>query len=251
MTQLLVDIGNTNVKFAESSSIDVVRVIPVSELDEYQLNQKIDLSPDEVFISNVSNDHVIKILKASFDVQMYQFISTEKCCGITNAYSNPSQLGVDRWLALHGVHFQQQPCMIVDIGTALTIDFVDTTGQHLGGWIMPGFTLMQQCLISGATQLDVVSNNMDSTLASKTGDAIANGSLVMVSETLNGLYKKYKQTLGGDLLPIITGGGAKPCLRFLDHAFVEQPNLLFKGMVSLLSQSHYSINDFARGISST
>ena len=62
------------------------------------------------------------------------------CCGITSAYREPESLGTDRWLGLIGAsRLVQQDSIIIDLGSAITIDLLRADGQHLGGAILPGF----------------------------------------------------------------------------------------------------------------
>jgi pantothenate kinase type III len=87
-----------------------------------------------------------------------------KCCqiytqkyalGVRNAYPKHNKLGVDRWLAmLAAYHYYNAPVCIVSCGSALTLDIVDSQGQHLGGMIMPGLNLMQQALSRGTANLN-------------------------------------------------------------------------------------------------
>lgn len=64
-----------------------------------------------------------------------------------HCYPNPQRLGVDRWLAMLGA---QTLCgddvLVIDAGTALTLDLLDKQQQHQGGWIVPGVQLAQQSL---------------------------------------------------------------------------------------------------------
>lgn len=59
--------------------------------------------------------------------------------GLHNGYQQPAQLGVDRWLALLAAWQRtQNACLVIDAGTALTLDLISSEGQHLGGYILPG-----------------------------------------------------------------------------------------------------------------
>lgn len=62
--------------------------------------------------------------------------------GVTNGYIEPGALGVDRWAAVVAAYAEARgPVLVVDAGTALTLDIVDVRGQHQGGWILPGRAL--------------------------------------------------------------------------------------------------------------
>ena len=68
--------------------------------------------------------------------------------GLKNAYENPQQMGVDRWVAMLAAWQQtRKGVCVVDAGSAVTVDFVDATGQHLGGYILPGLRLLQESLL--------------------------------------------------------------------------------------------------------
>jgi type III pantothenate kinase len=68
-------------------------------------------------------------------------------CGVTNAYSDPGQLGADRWAALIGArHLHAGACLVVNAGTATTIDLLGGDGVFRGGAIVPGAELMKWSL---------------------------------------------------------------------------------------------------------
>ncbi|HRN63017.1 MAG TPA: type III pantothenate kinase, partial [Luteimonas sp.] len=64
--------------------------------------------------------------------------------GLRIAYAEPSRLGVDRFLAMLAAHARGGACLVVGVGTALTIDFVDAQGRHHGGRIAPSPTPMRE-----------------------------------------------------------------------------------------------------------
>ncbi|WP_068830814.1 pantothenate kinase [Pseudomonas sp. BMS12] len=68
------------------------------------------------------------------------------CLGeVRNGYSDYSRLGLDRWLAVVGAYkLAGRACLVLDLGTAVTSDFVDANGEHLGGYICPGMPLMRR-----------------------------------------------------------------------------------------------------------
>src|SRR5829696_1781397 len=74
--------------------------------------------------------------------------------GVRNSYPDPSLLGVDRWVAAIGAYRRYgTACCVVDVGTAATIDAVDDRGTHLGGFIVPGPELMVRSLLQGTSDL--------------------------------------------------------------------------------------------------
>lgn len=66
--------------------------------------------------------------------------------GLTPAYKKPESMGIDRWLGLAAVWRPGQRVCVISAGTALTLDFVEPGGEHLGGFIAPGIDLGRQAL---------------------------------------------------------------------------------------------------------
>ncbi len=83
--------------------------------------------------------------------------SGERFGSLINGYADPVQLGVDRWLAMIAAHRQAEgrACVLVDSGTALTVDIIRADGRHLGGYIAPGLAAMRQALAASAESLRV------------------------------------------------------------------------------------------------
>lgn len=65
---------------------------------------------------------------------------------VRSAYAASAQLGADRWAAIVGGFHSYGACLVADLGTATTLDAVDRSGQHLGGYIVPGIDLMRSAL---------------------------------------------------------------------------------------------------------
>ncbi len=76
--------------------------------------------------------------------------------GLTIAYRDPQRLGVDRWLAmLAAYHDTAAPVCVIDAGSAVTIDLVDASGRHRGGYIVPGARLQRSALLRDTGQIRI------------------------------------------------------------------------------------------------
>ncbi|MCP3690402.1 MAG: type III pantothenate kinase, partial [Gammaproteobacteria bacterium] len=72
--------------------------------------------------------------------QHIKLLAQQRCGSVVNGYSSPESMGVDRWLALLGAaDVEQHDAIVVDAGSAITVDLLRGDGQHLGGAILPGF----------------------------------------------------------------------------------------------------------------
>ncbi len=240
---LLVDIGNTRLKWAvqHSDTLEFFGAINHNQ-DDFSATlitawQSLSI-PDYIYIACVSSTE-LKQLLISIIGQLWpncsiQEIHTEKYShGISNAYYNPEKLGVDRWLAMLGaVAHYSVPVCIVDFGTAITLDAIDEQGGHLGGMIMPGLTLLKQSLSNNTADLNFCSEVYKQGLANDTQAAIYNGCLYAVKGFIEA---GLRQTL----LPlrlILTGGDAKFLATTLELDAVVDAQLVFKGMALLSSE---------------
>jgi len=167
--------------------------------------------------------------------------------GIENAYENPETLGVDRWLAIVGAaHAYGAPIVIMDLGTATTLDAVDEQGRHLGGLILPGPALMLNSLAS-ATAMPVPTDfgggksksgaggekahGPDVGPASSTSEAIREGVFAAQIGALNQFMRHVAAKLGKEPRLVLTGGAAECILDRLESHPVFDPWLVFKGML--------------------
>ncbi len=240
---LLVDIGNTRLKWAvqQLGNLDSFGAL-VHNQENFSATliaswRLLEL-PNCIYIACVSSTE-LKQLLITIIGQLWpncpiQEIHTKKQShGLSNAYLNPEKLGVDRWLAMQGAfrHYSAPFC-VVDFGTAITLDVIDEQGQHLGGMIMPGLTLLKQSLSKGTADLSFSSESHKQGLANYTQAAIYNGCLYAVKGFIEAGLMQTAQTSH----LILTGGDAEFLANTLKLDAVIDTELIFKGMVLLSSE---------------
>ena len=155
---LLVDLGNTLCK----SRLLTWGSAPGAQWQALQITDNpfelLDFSHslESVYIASVRSDDVNAELQRQFEEKGVDFhlIKTEaQQFGLKNSYQNVSKMGVDRWLAMLGAQlFAEQSYMVIDAGTAITCDAVVNL-QHLGGWIAPGYSLLQQAVTANTARV--------------------------------------------------------------------------------------------------
>ena len=155
--------------------------------------------------------------------------------GVTNAYTDFTQLGVDRWLALLAAWTtHRRPTCIVDCGTAVTIDGLDGQGRHLGGLIVPGFDLMQRLLIERTQGISVSGAGTPAAdFGRSTGECVRNGAAVALAALIDRAAAWMSERHGDDLCHIITGGAAGQVLPLLQQRFELDADLVFRGLAVL------------------
>lgn len=114
--------------------------------------------PEAIGFCCVAGDDAVTQLKLLFpqwnDLDWKQLNGDSTYLGIRSLYKEPGKLGADRWAALIGARaLSNKNTLIVNAGTATTIDLLGSNGVHYGGWILPGLSLMQECLQSKTAQL--------------------------------------------------------------------------------------------------
>lgn len=168
--------------------------------------------------------------------------ATPAAAGVRNGYSNPAQLGVDRWLAVIGAfHRHRGGCCVVDAGTALTVDAVDGSGHHLGGYIVPGPSLMVNSLLAQTSDLAERwswTHEADPTaFPGNTRDAIEHGCLL----ALAGLVADACRRLAGSghAIPtlVLTGGAGPILLHWLPPPVDHVPDLVLQGLARVAMES--------------
>ncbi len=106
-----------------------------------------------VLAPTIENELIAKIA-AELAVPSQLARSTASCGDVINAYANPERLGVDRWLALIAAYKKcGEAVLVVDAGTAFKVDAVNDAGHHIGGYIIPGASLMEGALLNGTDRV--------------------------------------------------------------------------------------------------
>lgn len=243
---LLIDIGNSRLKWAtaEHDVLQIGRPLQHVHVNQQQLlDCWQDLSrPEQIAISCVANDRLYHVIQSAIsllwaDVFILRAQSQVKVLDIRNGYQQPEKLGVDRWLSLIAA-WQRYHCAIcvIDCGTAITADLIDSEGNHLGGSISPGLGLMTQALLTGTAAL---SNHFNTARfdrpvcwpATTTEEGIGSGVLLAAV----GLIEKILARQPGVPL-LLTGGDAELIASHLDGPYVIEPELVLHGLQILLKQ---------------
>jgi type III pantothenate kinase len=151
-------------------------------------------------------------------------------------YPEPSQFGVDRWLTLVAARPWQQSVVIVDAGTALTIDALDARGFHQGGYILPGLALMRRALVNDTFALPDVGPGQNLLPGHNTADAIANGAILALASSVTAAVRQY----GLNPFRLVwTGGDAALLAEHTEPDGVIIPELVIDGMKRLYKDAAY------------
>jgi type III pantothenate kinase len=155
---------------------------------------------------------------------------------IGNAYATPQTLGADRLAAaVGGVElFPDSDLLIIDFGTAITIDYVEG-GVFLGGNISPGMTTRFRALADYTAKLPLCqATEAQLSYGTTTREAIEQGVMQGITHEIEGYINEFKQKYC-DLLVFLTGGDEKPLKNRIKNCIFADKYLVAKGLNRILT----------------
>ena len=246
---LLFDVGNTRLKWGV---LENDRIVRSGNSDHDKLKQRgfpalttrLPTIVDHVLVSNVAGaafgTRLAGVIGMHCDTDVHFARVETEVCGVKNAYSQPRKLGVDRWIALLGARAETKSAVcVVDAGTAVTIDAMDRTGQHLGGQIIPGPEMMTIALSKETSEIGPPKGSARDPgagmglFARNTGDAVRSGTL---SAVCGAIERAAKAMRSAGLRPkiVLTGGDASRILKQLDGNVLHRPHLVLQGLAHMV-----------------
>ena len=244
--KLLLDIGNSRLKCAYAIREQLFPLFAVLQNEPdfiEQLTRQWQALPDvpnELAISCVGRpENIQRVLNLAEQLWPGIRIKIPKAqafaLGVHNAYQEPQKLGIDRWLALIAVRqICREDVCVIDCGTAITLDFMSAHGQHLGGLISPGLTLMKQSLAKGTEQLMFTETDYLPGLANHTEAAIYSGTLFAAA----GLIEKVLKSQPTTCKLFLTGGDAPLLATQLNRMVCIVPELVLQGLLAVSDEDN-------------
>ena len=226
MTDLLVDCGNTRLKW-RSQKQGVVQssgAMLVSDVNLAQLQASLPNTVSNLYWASVAGDD-LGLCLAAWAQQNHtgcrQITTQDYFHDLSNGYQHPQQLGVDRWLAMVAArqHTRKAVC-VVDFGSAITFDYVNAQGQHEGSYIMPGARLMSQALSRDTAHIKVAHKALaHAEPGTGTTQAVLAGCYQMTHHGASGLVQ-VAQTRGYQIL--LCGGDGLAFANELGLPYIEE-----------------------------
>lgn len=289
MTILVVDAGNTRIKwalFTQGVLDNTVR--PAHPKDHFQAfaaeHWATLVRPTRVVVANVAGTDFGKILaawiKQAWDIETEFVVPQHEACGIRNAYLDPQKLGVDRWAGMIAAHRNIQATSrtaegraiqerspertkakssariaggkksgtatstnsvcVIDCGTAITIDVLTASGEHQGGLIVPGLTMMRRALLTNTQDIGSKMGNESSEidiLARDTQGGVNGGTLYTVISVIDRVTTDLAAELGNNMTRVITGGDAPALLPLLAGQYHHEPMLVLQGLAIFATEN--------------
>lgn len=168
-----------------------------------------------------------------FEIEPEFAQSSAKAGAVINAYDDPEKLGVDRWLAVIAAYGQiKGACVVVSLGTALTIDAVSSEGMHLGGFIVPGKNAYVSALNQKTAQIDLPLSVEGTafTLGKSTQSAVGNGYSVVLKSLIDHSFTELNKYDPGAKLHLVIAGGDASLIKSIYPQGIVIDELVLDGL---------------------
>ncbi|MDY0014963.1 MAG: type III pantothenate kinase [Bacteroidales bacterium] len=237
MNNLILDFGNTTIKLAvvnntEQLYFSIKEILNISDINQLE---------DKYVFQNVIISSVIDI---DFEIENYLQsnykvikISLTTPIPINNDYKTTLTLGYDRLACAVAAHylFPDSHCLVIQMGSCITYDFINKQGSYLGGGISPGLVMRFKSLHSYTEKLPLVNFKSISFLFGDTTEkSILSGVIHGIINECNGFINMYKNEYK-ELKIIATGGDMPKFEKFLSNEVVAYPNLVLFGLSLILN----------------
>ncbi|WP_105188639.1 type III pantothenate kinase [Pseudoalteromonas sp. T1lg48] len=227
--KLLIDAGNTALKMMLASGCEQMQAltpqatpsaVPWAQVDEVVISAVADSDALSALLKE-AEDHGVGVRRAKV---------TAKWQHLSCAYDNYHTLGIDRWLAVIAGYCANPNdyTLVVDAGTALTLDIIDDAHNHLGGYILPGLTLSEHSIVSRAEKVFTVDDLVAQPGPGRsTPAAVKNGALIGALGAIE--YALAHHCRGREVQLLLTGGDGLALHQHLGQG-IYRPHLVFEGL---------------------
>jgi len=248
MTFLALDIGNTRLKWAlydharPGGAARSHGAVFLETIDDLSDGEWQGLAAPERMLGCIVAGEAVRV-RVEQQLEMWDLaprwvVPSAQQAGVSNGYEHPSRLGADRWVALIGARWRvlsrgaARPALVVMVGTAVTVDALDTDGRFLGGLILPGFGLMLKALEMGTAGLKVPTGDVVE-FPTNTSDALMSGGAYAIAGAVRRQYRRLQARCGQDPLVLMGGGAAVKLAPITDLPLEHVDSLIFDGLLAI------------------
>ncbi len=240
---LVIDVGNTLVKLA---------VFDSGILKHKKTCVKTDFSPTLAEFSENFNSITNSIVSSVANLSDHQLSKLEQLCNVLlldhetkvpfkNKYGTPKTLGIDR-IALVSAAAHTYPdtnVLVIDAGTCITYDFLNSENEYLGGAISPGLAMRYKSLHTFTDKLPLLEpNNPKGVTGNSTATSIHSGVVNGILFEIDGFIKAYKNHYE-NLTVILTGGDAHFLRDTIKNDIFANSNFLLEGLNHILEYNKH------------
>lgn len=243
---LAIDAGNSRVKWgwlehddaggtrwASIATVSLIEFAASSDhINPFSVTHE---DPERIVISNVAGEGAHQLLvnwTSIFDAEPLWLRAEAERCGVKNRYERPELLGPDRWAALIAARaLHNGACLVVNAGTATTVDMLTADGSFLGGAILPGVELMRFVLHEHTGRLPIQEGSYRDA-PRNTVDAIESGCRHAQAGAVERIFRVFRD-MGATPLCIVAGGAGRTLVDQLSMPRRYVENLVLDGLARI------------------
>ena len=232
---LTIDAGNSRVKYGIFSNDELAKVIvrdSLKSMDIEELSKEHQIKRSIICASRNLSPENLAYLQSRDTL----ILDENTPIPIKNKYRTPKTLGKDRLAGAIAAHvaFPFANNVVIDLGTAMTINFINSKGEFLGGNISPGLNLRLQALHNNTDMLPLPSTDGEFSLyGMDTEQALRNGAIHGILAEIEYYSQKYKE-LCSPLKIILAGGNSVFINHYLKEPYVIKPDLVMEGLNEII-----------------
>ena len=239
---LIIDVGNTRNKIAvfDDGQMLYHDVYTSSEVKEALLYITVHFPKVDSCIISASgklNENDLALLKREYKVHE---LSHKSIIPFKNLYATPTTLGVDRiaLIAAAALKFPKNNVLVIDAGSAITYDFLNSENEYLGGAISPGLYMRYKALNEFTANLPLLKTEFPKTfVGNSTNSAMHVGVILGPIDEIDGAISRYKEQYA-DLTIILTGGDTDFLRDRLKNDIFANSKFLLEGLNYILEQNN-------------
>lgn len=247
---LQIDVGNTNAKWRFISEgvcikrgASILSVL-IPDVQSFINGDGLKASALVVQLASVVSGPEMDDMRESLhrltsQVSIFEADSAGDWPNVSFAYGKPETQGVDRCLAMlsaFSIFYQRRSefdgVMVIDAGSALTVDVLDQHGRQVQGYIMPGYAMMRSSLLNKTASIN------SGYIAGRAGKGLSTESCVedgVAMAFYSALSASVSMASDKNHLVVITGGDARRCKTVLADGVLFEPDLVFDGLAQLFA----------------
>lgn len=233
---LILDSGNTRTKFGVFFNNQLVQDGILTEKGAHSIENLIQKYPqltNAILCSVVKNENLYLKVSACLPTLM---VSAALPLPFNLKYKTQSTLGADRIALVAGavITYPKKNCLIMDVGTCITYDFISATGDYYGGAISPGLEMRLKAMHQNTAKLPLIPAQIpEHWLGVSTKESMLAGAFFGIIDELDGSINRYQKHYR-DLTVILTGGDAQFFAKRLKNSIFANSKFLLEGCNYLL-----------------
>lgn len=251
---LAIDIGNSNISIGclrEDEILFEVRIATdrARTSDQYGVEIQNMLEANGVHREDIHDSIISSVVPPVFNsvwTGVYKMtgrrplvVEADMDTGLEICLDMPSQVGADRIvMAVAALERYSAPLILIDMGTATTIEVVEPGGRYMGGVIIPGVRVALDALTSRTAQLPAISlGRPGKVVATNTAECMRSGIMYGNACMLDGMIDRMEEELGHGATLVATGGLAPFITPLCRHEIILEPELLLRGLNALYKRN--------------